>query len=139
MPECGEDLLISRQDKLKQLRHRGIDPYPPRYNRTSTAHAAAALFEDVEKQQGEGARTSPVSVAGASCRCAPWERRPFWTCETGRASSRPTCEVTCSKSSSSSSGSWILAISLASKESSFGPAEARSQSRPSSLRYLPSP
>ena len=64
MPERGEDLLRSRQDKLNQLRQRGINPYPPRYNRSSTAHAAAALFEDVEKQQGEGARTSPVSVAG---------------------------------------------------------------------------
>ena len=64
MPERGEDLLRSRQDKLNQLRQRGINPYPPRYDRSSTAHAAAALFEDVEKQGGEGARTSPVSVAG---------------------------------------------------------------------------
>ena len=64
MPERGEELLSNRRDKLKRLRQQGIDPFPPRYQRTSTALDAEALFQEEEKRQGEGARTAPVSLAG---------------------------------------------------------------------------
>ena len=64
MPERGEELLRSRREKLANLRQRGINPFPPRFQRTNTAEDAAALFQEEEKQKGEGARTAPVSVAG---------------------------------------------------------------------------
>ncbi len=64
MPERGDRLLRSRKDKLRLLRQRGIDPFPNRYRRTCTAQGALALFEELEKNQGEGSRTSQVSVAG---------------------------------------------------------------------------
>ena len=64
MPERGEQLLRSRRDKLQHLREGGIDPFPPRYQRTSTVLDAVALFEEEERKLGEGARTAPLSVAG---------------------------------------------------------------------------
>ena len=64
MPEKGEDHLRSRRDKLEHLRQLGIDPFPPRYHRTSTSLEAEALFLEEEEKQGEGCRTGPVSVAG---------------------------------------------------------------------------
>ena len=49
MPDNREDgLLGSRQAKLDRLRERGIDPYPPRFNRTATASDAIAAFEALE-------------------------------------------------------------------------------------------
>ncbi|MFQ6030218.1 MAG: lysine--tRNA ligase [Dehalococcoidia bacterium] len=41
-------MLGSRTAKLKRLRERGIDPYPPRFNRTSDAARAIADFEASE-------------------------------------------------------------------------------------------
>ncbi len=64
MPEREADLLRSRRDKLQRIRQRGIDPYPPRFDRTSTAQQAVDLLLEQERSEGEGARTSPVSVAG---------------------------------------------------------------------------
>ena len=64
MPERGEDLLRSRRDKLDHLRQLSIDPFPPRYHRSSTTADAVALFQEQEAREGEGARTQPVSVAG---------------------------------------------------------------------------
>ena len=64
MPQRGEELLRSRKDKLERLRQLGIDPFPPRFQRTSTAIEALALFQEEEKRLGEGTRTEPVSVAG---------------------------------------------------------------------------
>jgi lysyl-tRNA synthetase class 2 len=64
MPERGEELLLSRRDKLEHLRQQGIDPFPPRYQRTSTALEAVTLFQDEERKRGAGVRTTPVSVAG---------------------------------------------------------------------------
>ena len=64
MPERGDELLRRRRDKLESLRRRGIDPFPPRYHRTSTALDAVASFQEEEKRLGEGVRSGPVSVAG---------------------------------------------------------------------------
>ena len=64
MPERGEELLRSRREKLEQLRRRGIDPFPPRYQRTCTALGAVALLHSEEEKIGDGARTGVVSVAG---------------------------------------------------------------------------
>ena len=64
MPERGEDLLRNRREKLERLRQRGIDPYPPRYQRTTTAQDAVDFFQLQEDQLGEGVRTPSVSVAG---------------------------------------------------------------------------
>ena len=64
MPERGDDLLRSRRDKLERIRQRGIDPYPPRFHRSSTTQQAVDLLLEQEQAQGEGARTTSVSVAG---------------------------------------------------------------------------
>ena len=64
MPERGEELLRSRRDKLEHLRQQGIDPFPPRYQKTSTTFDATALFKEEEKERGQATRTDPVSVAG---------------------------------------------------------------------------
>ena len=64
MPERGEDLLRRRWEKLQRLRLKGIDPYPPRYRRSHTNQEAHALFQQVEAQQGSGARTQEVALAG---------------------------------------------------------------------------
>ena len=64
MPERGEDLLRNRKEKLEHIRQLGLDPFPPRYQRTSTALDAVALFREEEERHGEGARTAPMSVAG---------------------------------------------------------------------------
>jgi lysyl-tRNA synthetase class 2 len=64
MPEREDELIRSRREKLEHLRQQGIDPFPPRYNRTLTASDASSLFEEEEGRLGEGARTTPVSVAG---------------------------------------------------------------------------
>lgn len=64
MSEPESQLIKSRLEKLERLRARGIDPYPHRFQRTHTTAQAHALFQAAEEQQGEGARTGPVSVAG---------------------------------------------------------------------------
>ena len=64
MPERGDELLRSRIDKLERLRQQGIDPFPPRFSRTSTAQEALALLEGGEHQQESEGRAGPVSVAG---------------------------------------------------------------------------
>ena len=38
-----DDLIAQRKEKLARLRGRGIDPYPPRFDRTHTAAEATAL------------------------------------------------------------------------------------------------
>ena len=64
MPERGEELLRSRREKLAHLRQRGVNPFPPRFQRTNTSEDAVALFREEEEQRGEDARTAPVTVAG---------------------------------------------------------------------------
>jgi lysyl-tRNA synthetase class 2 len=60
----GEDELIQlRREKLARLRARGIDPYPPRVERTHTAAAAAAVYEQWETAGSLGDPPS-VSVTG---------------------------------------------------------------------------
>ena len=60
----GEDELIAqRMEKLQRMRARGIDPYPPRVERTHTAEQAIAAFEAWE-QAGASGEAPVVSVAG---------------------------------------------------------------------------
>ncbi|MEA1958467.1 MAG: lysine--tRNA ligase [Chloroflexota bacterium] len=40
-----DDITRQRREKLQRLREQGIDPYPPRYNRSHTTREAIALFE----------------------------------------------------------------------------------------------
>ena len=62
MPERGDEYFQQRLSKLERIRGRGIDPYPPRYERTHTAREALAAFEQHEKSpSGDPPR---VSVAG---------------------------------------------------------------------------
>jgi lysyl-tRNA synthetase class 2 len=52
-----DELIAQRKEKLERLRAAGIDPYPPRFNRTHTATEAAQLTPE----EGEG---PSVTVAG---------------------------------------------------------------------------
>ena len=51
MPERENELLANRQNKLTRLREKGIDPYPPRFQRSSDNAAAIAAFEAAETEQ----------------------------------------------------------------------------------------
>lgn len=64
MPDREESLLGSRQAKLERLRQQGVDPYPPRVNRTCDTGSAIALFEAVESGDREEADAKDLSVAG---------------------------------------------------------------------------
>jgi lysyl-tRNA synthetase class 2 len=66
MPTREEELREERLAKLNRMRARGIDPYPPRYNRTHTAVEALASFEAFEVAPGkaEDAPAPTVSVGG---------------------------------------------------------------------------
>lgn len=64
MSERGDDLLQSRQEKLKRLRQRGVDPYPSFYRRTHTTSEAVDLFLKTEVNLKDSARTEEVSLAG---------------------------------------------------------------------------
>ena len=55
--------LESRRSKLARLRERGLDPYPPRFERSSTAAEAISRFEDAESA-GAPDSVGNVSVAG---------------------------------------------------------------------------
>ena len=55
--------LESRRSKLDRIRQRGIDPYPPRFERDSTAAAAIARFEAAEAD-GVPDSVGNISVAG---------------------------------------------------------------------------
>ncbi len=60
----GDSLLQARREKLERLREMGIDPYPPRYNRTHSAAEAVSYFLEQEGTLTDDGRTGPVSVAG---------------------------------------------------------------------------
>ena len=62
MPKRVADHRTSRQQKLQRLLEKGIDPYPPRVNRTHTNAAARDLF--TEREQSEQDEAQPVTVAG---------------------------------------------------------------------------
>ena len=55
MQERQDGLLGSRQAKLERLRERGIDPYPPRFHRTTDAATAIAEFEADETRETQHA------------------------------------------------------------------------------------
>src|SRR5687767_2198899 len=58
-----EELYQERLAKLKRLRERGVDPYPPRYHRSHSAIEAAETFAAYEGTGG-GEETPWVRVAG---------------------------------------------------------------------------
>jgi len=65
MPERGEILARSRQQKLGHLQQRSIDPYPPRYRRTHTNREALALFHKAQARRGGDYRSRKrFAVAG---------------------------------------------------------------------------
>ncbi len=67
------DIIQQRLTKLRQIRARGIDPYPHRYHRTHTAEEAIALF--LEK---EAIGDSPeVRIAGRIISCRPMGKVTF--------------------------------------------------------------
>jgi lysyl-tRNA synthetase, class II len=57
MPSREEELFQERLAKLERLRARGIDPYPPRYDRSHTSSDARAAFEAWEARVSESPRT----------------------------------------------------------------------------------
>ena len=64
MPDREDDLLASRQAKLDRLRQQGIEPYPPRLNRSCDAATAIARFEAVERGDAPESDAQDLSVAG---------------------------------------------------------------------------
>ena len=59
--EYGNELEMGDQEqmrlaKLREMREMGIDPYPPRAQRTHMAKDAIAAYEEWERSQGLGAR-----------------------------------------------------------------------------------
>jgi len=58
MPDQEEGQLASRAVKLARLRQNGIDPYPPRFNRTCDAATAIARFEAREALERESPEVS---------------------------------------------------------------------------------
>ena len=63
-PVSEARLIQARMDKLERLRARGIDPYPPRFKPTATSAEAKAALDAVEDEQGEGAKSGQLIVAG---------------------------------------------------------------------------
>ena len=55
--------LESRRAKLDRIRQRGVDPYPPRFQRSYTADEAINLFESAESDE-EPDRAAGISIAG---------------------------------------------------------------------------
>ena len=55
--------LESRRAKLERIRQRGVDPYPPRFERSCTATEAIARFE-AEESAGSSENVDNLSVAG---------------------------------------------------------------------------
>ena len=68
-PEQADNLgslqanLESRRVKLGRIRDRGIDPYPPRFQRSGTAAEAVARFE-ADEAAGQTEPAVPVQLAG---------------------------------------------------------------------------
>ncbi len=62
MPKRVADHQTSRQQKLRRLLDKGIDPYPPRVSRSHTNEAARELF--LKQEQSDHDETSVVTVAG---------------------------------------------------------------------------
>ena len=62
MPTGMERIPEQRLQKLANIRAMGIDPYPPRFNRTHNAQQAVELLAQAE-QSGK-IETEEVTVAG---------------------------------------------------------------------------
>lgn len=63
-PVSEARLIQARLDKLQRLRERGIDPYPARFKPTSNSAIARATLDVVESEQGEGAKSDTLILAG---------------------------------------------------------------------------
>ena len=61
MPTKEEELFQERLNKLQRLRDRGIDPYPPRYDKT---HTAARAVEALEAGEATEKDAPAVRVGG---------------------------------------------------------------------------
>ena len=80
MSQRGDELLRSRRLKLDRLVERGIDPFPPRFNRShTTAEAAAALTAGPRGPDGTNADVEgvEVSVAGRMIRMRSMGKASF--------------------------------------------------------------
>ena len=66
MQDREDALIASRVAKLTRMRERGIDPYPPRYLRTTNTAGAVAEFEDWERSEGEAPGDGSDGVAVAA-------------------------------------------------------------------------
>ena len=62
MPKSVPDHQASRLQKLRRLIEKGIDPYPPRVNRTHSNADARNLF--LSHEQSDDAQAPSVTVAG---------------------------------------------------------------------------
>ncbi len=58
------ELQEIRRQKVDQLREQGVDPYPPRAQRTHTTGEALARFEGIEASLDGGEDPERISVAG---------------------------------------------------------------------------
>ena len=74
MPQRGEKLLQDRQAKLDRLVAEGIDPYPPRFDRSHTTQQARHLFLEAEAR---GSTPTDVSVAGRIVRMRQMGKASF--------------------------------------------------------------
>ena len=63
-PVSEARLIQARMAKLERLRERGIDPYPARFKPTSNSVSARAALDVVESEQGEGAKSGTLILAG---------------------------------------------------------------------------
>ena len=77
MPEAENRLLKARLEKLENLRAKGIEPYPHRYDRTHTSREAVSYLKSEEKRLGDDSRTGEVSLAGRIVRLRRMGRATF--------------------------------------------------------------
>ena len=83
MPQADNQLRGVRLQKLQNLRDRGIEPYPHRYNRTHNTAEAVSAFDAERERSGDAARTDEVSVAGRIVRLRRMGRATFLDLQDG--------------------------------------------------------
>ena len=64
MVKKGGDLLLSRLEKFRRLKSRGVETFPHRFHLTHSIGEALALFREEESAKGAEARTQSMSLAG---------------------------------------------------------------------------
>ena len=64
MPDREDSLLAARAAKLSHLRELGIDPYPPRFQRTCDTATAITRFEEWEHGAGPESAAQDLELAG---------------------------------------------------------------------------